>query len=67
MDKVENLSKRLSEITDENKMLRGKVADYERVKRVLGDREVEEIVEKAKAQERETKRSNIKHRQEDVR
>lgn len=55
MDKVENLSKRLSEITDENKMLRGKVADYERVKRVLGDREVEEIVEKEKSKEREWK------------
>lgn len=55
MDKVETLSKRLSEITDENRMLRGKVADYERVKRVLGDREVEEIVEKEKAQEREWK------------
>ncbi len=52
MDKVENLSKRLSEIMDENRMLRGKAADYERVKRVLGDREVEKVAEKAKMQER---------------
>lgn len=66
MDKVESLSKRLSEIMDENKMLRGKVADYERVKRVLGDREVEEIVNKEKRKEMEGKgqeSGKIKHTQ----
>ena len=64
MDKVENLSKRLSEITDENRMLRGKVADYERVKRVLGDREVEKVVEKAKMQERKQKGKEVRNKQE---
>lgn len=64
MDKVESLSKRLSEIMDENKMLRGKVADYERVKRVLGEREVEKVVEKAKMQERKQKGKEVRNKQE---
>lgn len=64
MDKVETLSKRLSEITDENRMLRGKAADYERVKRVLGDREVEKVVEKAKMQERKQKGREVRNKQE---
>ncbi|MDD7389866.1 MAG: plasmid recombination protein [Lachnospiraceae bacterium] len=64
MDKVERLSKRLSEILDENRKLRGKVADYERVKRVLGDWEVEKIVNKAKRQEREQKRREVINKQE---
>jgi len=47
----------------ENKSLWGTVADFERVKRVFGPKEVERAVENAKrreAQEREQRKANRK-------
>ena len=47
----ERLSDRLMEVKLENKALRGKVADFERVKRAFGPEEVERAVEDAKRRE----------------
>ena len=57
------LSKRLQEVKLENKALRGTVADFERVKRAFGPKEVERAVEDAKrleAQEQEQKKAKRK-------
>ena len=59
----ERLSDRLQEVKLENKPLWGTVADFERVKRVFGPKEVERAVENAKrreAQEREQRKANRK-------
>ena len=58
-----NLSERLQAVKMENKVLRGTVADFERVKRAFGPEEVERAVEDARrreAQEREQKKAKRK-------
>ena len=59
----ERLSDRLQEVKLENKVLRGTVADFERVKRAFGPEEVERAVKDAKhreAQEREQRKAKRK-------
>lgn len=46
-----NLSERLQEVRMENKVLRGTVADFERVKRTFGPEEVQRAVEDARRRE----------------
>lgn len=46
-----NLSERLQEVKMENKALRGTVADFERVKRAFGSKEVEKALEDTKRRE----------------
>ena len=59
----ERLSDRLQEVKLENKALQGTAADFERVKRAFGTKEVEKAVEDAKrreAQEREQRKAKRK-------
>ena len=58
-----NLSERLQVVKMENKTLRGTVADYERVRRAFGPKEVERAEEDAKrreAAEKEQKKAERK-------
>ena len=60
VSRCNSFSARLDDVLDENKTLRGTVADFERVKRAFGPKEVERAVEDAKrleAQEQEQKKA----------
>ena len=63
VSRCNSFSARLDDVLDENKALRGTVADFERVKRAFGPEEVERAVEDARrreAQEREQKKAKRK-------
>ena len=63
VNRCNSFSARLDDVLDENKTLRGTVADFERVKRAFGPKEVERAVEDAKrleAQEQEQKKAKRK-------
>ena len=57
-----NLSERLQEVKMENKALRGTVADFERVKRVFGPEEAEQVVDVARQREQKKAKRKLSRR-----